>query len=75
MTPQTLEGGSEGTFEWTHPMKGEAGGVKLKFKLANGAIIQHRDRRYEESEETPEGAPEEVPEEASEESSEESPAE
>lgn len=59
VTPESLEGGSEGTFEWTNPLTGEAGGVKLKFKLANGAIIQHRDRRYQESEERPEGAPEE----------------
>lgn len=63
VTPESLEGGSEGTFEWVKPLTGEAGGVKLKFKLANGAIIQHRDSRYEDTEETPEGAPEESPEE------------
>lgn len=67
VTPESLEGGSEGTFEWNRPMKGEAGGVKLKFKLGNGAIIQHRDRRYEDTEEPPEGAPEESPEELPEE--------
>jgi hypothetical protein len=61
LTPQSLEAGSEGTFEWTHPLKGEAGGIKLKFKLASGAVIQHRDSRYEQTEETPEEAPEETP--------------
>ena len=67
VTPESLEGGSEGTFEWVKPLTGEAGGVKLKFKLANGAIIQHRDSRYEETEETPEEATEETPEELTEE--------
>ncbi len=62
VTPQILEGGSEGTFEWVKPLTGEAGGVKLKFKLANGAVIQHRDSRYEETEETSEEAPLEWPE-------------
>ena len=61
MTPQILEAGSEGTFEWVKPVKGQAGGIKLKFKLANGAVIQHRDSRYEQTEETPEEAPEEAP--------------
>lgn len=61
LTPQSLEAGSEGTFEWTNPLKGEAGGIKLKFKLANGAVIRHRDSRYEQTEETPEEAPEEAP--------------
>ena len=61
LTPQSLEAGSEGTFEWTNPLKGEAGGIKLRFKLASGAVIQHRDSRYEETEETPEEAPEEPP--------------
>ena len=67
VTPESLEGGSEGTFEWVKPLTGEAGGVKLKFKLANGAVIQHRDSRYEETEETPEEAAEETPEELTEE--------
>ncbi len=61
LTPQSLEAGSEGTFEWVKPLSGEAGGIKLKFRLANGAVIQHRDSRYEDSEETPEEAPEETP--------------
>ena len=61
LTPQSLEAGSEGTFEWVKPLSGEAGGIKLKFKLANGAVIQHRDSRYEQTEETPEEAPEEAP--------------
>ncbi len=61
LTPQILEAGSEGTFEWVKPVKGQAGGIKLKFKLANGAVIQHRDSRYEQTEETPEEAPEEAP--------------
>ena len=61
LTPQSLEAGSEGTFEWVKPLSGEAGGIKLKFRLANGAVIQHRDSRYEDSEETPEEAPEEKP--------------
>ena len=61
LTPQSLEAGSEGTFEWVKPLSGEAGGIKLKFKLANGAVIQHRDSRYEQTEETPEEAAEEAP--------------
>lgn len=61
LTPQSLEAGSEGTFEWVKPLSGAAGGIKLKFKLANGAVIQHRDSRYEQTEETPEEAPEEAP--------------
>ena len=61
LTPQSLEAGLEGTFEWVRPLSGEAGGIKLKFKLANGAVIQHRDRRYEQTEETPEEAPDDTP--------------
>lgn len=61
LTPRNLEAGSEGTFEWVKPLSGAAGGIKLKFKLASGAVIQHRDSRYEETEETPEEAPEEAP--------------
>ena len=61
LSPQILEAGSEGTFEWVKPLTGAAGGIKLKFKLANGAVIQHRDSRYEQTEETPEEAPEEEP--------------
>lgn len=61
LSPRLLEAGSEGTFEWVKPLSGEAGGIKLKFKLANGAVIQHRDSRYEETEGTPEAAPEEAP--------------
>ena len=68
VTPQSLEAGSEGTFEWERPLTGEAGGVKLSFKLGNGAVIQHRDSRYEQTEEPSEGAPEGTPEELSEES-------
>ena len=61
LSPESLEAGSEGTFEWVKPLSGEAGGIKLKFKLANGAVIQHRDSRYEQTEDTPEEAPEEAP--------------
>lgn len=61
LTPPSLEAGSEGTFEWVKPLSGEAGGIKLRFKLANGAVIRHRDSRYEQTEETPEEAPEEAP--------------
>lgn len=61
LTPQSLEAGLEGTFEWVRPLSGEAGGIKLKFKLASGAVIQHRDSRYEQTEETPGEAPEEAP--------------
>ena len=63
LTPQSLEAGSEGTFEWVKPLSGAAGGIKLKFKLANGAVIQHRDSRYEQKEEPPEAAPEKSPDE------------
>ena len=68
VTPQSLEAGSQGTFEWQRPLTGEAGGVKLSFKLGNGAVIRHRDSRYEQTEEPPEEAPEGAPEELSEES-------
>ena len=61
LTPQSLEAGSEGSFEWVKPLSGAAGGIKLKFKLASGAVIRHRDNRYEQTEETPEEAPEEAP--------------
>jgi len=61
LTPQSLEAGLEGTFEWVRPLSGEAGGIKLKFKLASGAVIQHRDSRYEQTGETPGEAPEEAP--------------
>ena len=64
LTPEVLEAGLEGTFEWVKPLTGEAGGIKLKFKLANGAIIQHRDSRYEQTEETPDGPTEDGPEES-----------
>ena len=68
VTPQSLEAGSQGTFEWQRPLTGEAGGVKLSFKLGNGAVIRHRDSRYEQTEEPPEESPEGAPEELSEES-------
>ena len=68
VTPQSLEAGSEGTFEWERPLTGEAGGIKLSFRLGNGAVIRHRDSRYEQTEEPPEEAPEGAPEELSEES-------
>ncbi len=51
--PESLEAGSEGTFEWRKPLTGAAGGLKLKFKLSNGAVIQHRDSRHEQTEEAP----------------------
>ena len=61
VSPQSLESGLEGTFEWQKPLKGETGGIKLKFKLSNGAIIQHQDSRHEQKEEIPEETPEELP--------------
>ena len=51
--PQSLEAGSEGRFEWQKPLTGAAGGIKIKFKLSNGAVIHHRDSRYEPTREFP----------------------
>lgn len=53
LTPQRLEAGAEGSFEWIKPLTGQAGAIKLKFKLVNGAVLQHKDSRYEEAEKSP----------------------
>jgi len=53
LTPQRLEAGAEGSFEWIKPLTGQAGALKIKFKLVNGAVLQHKDSRYEEMEKSP----------------------
>ena len=44
--PEELDAGAEGTFEWTKPLTGHAGGLKIKFGLGSGAVVQHKDGRF-----------------------------
>jgi len=53
LTPQRLDAGAEGSFEWIKPLTGQVGALKIKFKLVNGAVLQHKDSRYEEIEKSP----------------------
>ena len=50
ISPEELDGGAEGAFEWVKPITGQAGGVKLKFGLGSGAIVKHKDGRFEQTE-------------------------
>ena len=50
ISPEELDAGAEGSFEWVKPLTGQAGGMKLKFGLGSGAIVQHKDGRFEKTE-------------------------
>ena len=50
ISPEELDAGAEGSFEWVKPLIGQAGGLKLKFGLGSGAIVQHKDERFEQTE-------------------------
>jgi hypothetical protein len=46
VTPNRIEPGAEALFEFNHPVSAKPVGYVVKFKLANGAIVRHKDSRF-----------------------------
>ena len=46
VSPNKIEAGAEALFQFKQPVSAKPAGYAVKFKLANGAVVRHKDSRF-----------------------------